>query len=144
MGFFNRMRGTMTRLGMLVLVALVGAPACKTNEECTKARLEASDAWKDVEGKASNWKLQGAIGYEDYDERQKGEHYRIWNSIGTSAEEIWKAFAFEKITWTNADRAREQANKDFKSYWAADKYASFQGLLDRANRQYENTAKKCK
>ena len=144
MGNFERTRGTMTRLGTLVLAALLGVLSCKTNEECTKARLEASDAWRDVEEKASNWKLQGGVGYEDFDQRQKAEHYRIWNSIGTSAEEIWKAFAFEKITWTSADRARQQANKDFQSYWAAEKYASFKGLLDRANNQYENTAKKCR
>jgi len=134
----------MTRLAVLTLFALFGAVSCKTNEECTKARLEASDAWKDVEGKANVWKLQGAVGYEDYDERQKAEHYRIFNGIGTGAEAVWKAFAFEKITWSSADPARDQANKDFKSYWAADKYANFHALLDRANKLYENTAKKCK
>jgi hypothetical protein len=118
--------------------------SCEKNEECTKTRLAASDVWKEVQDKAGKWKLHGALGYDDFDERQKGEHYKAWNAIETGAEDIWKAFAFEKITWDSADRAHDQVNKGFRNYWAADKYASFAALLQGANKRYDETTKVCK
>src|SRR5688572_28575632 len=99
----------MTRPFSVLIAALVLANAgCEKNEECTKTRLAASDSWKEVQEKAGKWKLQGAIGYEDYDQRQKAEHYKIWNAIETNSEVIWKSFAFEKITWSASDPAREK------------------------------------
>jgi hypothetical protein len=131
------------RYGGFVAICVL-LSGCSKNEECTKARTEASDVWKDVHEKAGKWKLQGATGYEEYDERQKAEHYKIWNNVETGAESVWKAFAFEKITWSSARPGRDNATKEFKSYWAADKYTSFQALLDGANRQFDSVAALCK
>jgi hypothetical protein len=132
------------RSSSFVVICLLLSGCSKTNEECTKARSEASDVWKDVHEKAGKWKLQGATGYEEYDARQKAEHYRIWNAIETGAESVWKAFAFEKITWSSARPGRDSATKEFKSYWAADKYTSFQALIDGANRHFDGVAAICK
>jgi hypothetical protein len=141
----NQVSLIMTRPFSVLAVALaLVAVGCAKNEACTKTRLEASDSWKEVHEKAGKWKLQGAVGYEEYDERQKAEHYKIWNSIETNAEMIWKGFAFEKITWTTSDPARDKAMKEFKGYWAADKYSSFQSLLEGANKRYDDVAAKCK
>jgi len=130
--------------GAFVAGCLLLLSGCSKNEECTRVRSEASDVWKDVHEKAGKWKLQGATGYEDYDARQKAEHYRIWNAIESGAESVWQAFAFEKITWSSARPGRDSATKEFKSYWAADKYTSFQALLDGANRQFDAVAAVCK
>jgi hypothetical protein len=119
------------------------ATGCKTNEDCTRSRLEASDSWKDIQEKASKWKLQGAVGYEDYDARQKGDHYKSWNAIEANSEVIWKSFAYEKITWSAADPARNNVNKEFKGYWAADKYSSFASQLEGANKRFDSVKAKC-
>lgn len=131
-------------LGWAVIFGLSLAACDKNSEACDKARLEASDSWKDVYEKAGKWKLQGTTGYEEFDPRQKAEHYRIWNAIETSAESIWKAFAFERITWSSARPARDTATKEFKSYFAADKYGSFQALLDGANQRFDAVSAACK
>jgi hypothetical protein len=130
--------------GFAVLTFGLLLEGCGKNEECQKARLEASDVWKDVNEKAGKWKLQGTTGYEEFNESQKAEHYKAWNAIETSAESVWKAFAFEKITWSSARPARDTATKEFKSYFAADKYGSFQALLDGANRHFDAVSAACK
>jgi|SoiMetStandDraft_5_1073268.scaffolds.fasta_scaffold774749_1 hypothetical protein len=130
--------------GYVVILGLWLAGCDKNSEACEKARLEASDVWKDVQEKAGKWKLQGTTGYEEFNPQQKADHYRVWNGIETSAESIWKAFAFEKITWSSARPARDTATKEFKSYFAADKYTSFQALLDGANRHFDAVSAACK
>jgi len=132
------------RSSLFLAASILLSAGCKGNEECTLVRLAASDTWKDVQEKASKWKLQGAVGYEEYDTRQKADHYKSWNGIESGAEVIWKSFAFEKITWTAADPARDNVNKEFKGYWAADKYSSFASLLEAANKRFDEVKTQCK
>jgi leucyl aminopeptidase (aminopeptidase T) len=130
-------------LGPLVWLALaLAASACAKNEHCTKARLDASDTWKRVMESAAKNKL-GGPGYDDLDERKKGEHYKAWNKVETESEMVFKSFAYEKITWNTAKPAREKANSEFESYFGRDQYKGFATSLEAANQSFKSVEASC-
>lgn len=119
--------------------ALVG---CAKNEECTKARLDASDAWKAVMESAAKNKLSG-VGFDELSEEKKGEHYKIWSRVETESEMVFKSFAYEKITWKTARPAREKANSEFERYFGRDQYKGFGATLAAANESFKAVEGRC-
>ncbi len=128
--------------GLLVLALL--ALACQSGEECTKARLAASDAWKAVMSQAGNAKVSGWPGYEELNEAQKAESVKLWKGIETQSEMIFKTFAYERITWKTSDPAREEANRQFAGFFAKDSFSLFAATLKGANLKYDAASKACR
>jgi len=129
-------------LAVAVVAAGLAALACEKNEQCTKARLDASDSWKGVmEGAAKN-KL-GGPGYDELSTEKKGEHFKSWAKVETESEMVFKSFAYEKITWKTARPAREKANSEFQSYFGKDQYRGFATLLDAANQSFKAVEALC-
>jgi hypothetical protein len=132
----------MGRYGSLLLLAL--ALGCEKGEECTKARLAASDAWQSVTSQAGNAKVKGWIGFDDLSEPQKAEHVKTWTGIETQSEMVWKAFAFERITWKTSDPARQEARQKFDGYFAKDNFSLFAAALKAAEQKYDEASKVCR
>ncbi len=121
-----------------VLVACEGESAT-----CSKARGEASDAWRQLKEKAGGFKHRGAVGYEDMDERQKADHLKTWTEIETQAELLSKSFAFSKITWDTAEPAKKKLNETFEQYPHKKDYGSVSGSLSAANTQHDAAKAAC-
>jgi hypothetical protein len=126
------------------ILALLFTLACGKNEECTRARLEASDAWKTVTSQAASARLNGWIGYEDLSEDKKAEHVKSFQQLEKQAEMVSSSFAYEKITWKTSDPARSAANSAFDGYFAKDNFTIFAAALKTANQRYETAAKACR
>jgi len=129
-------------LAAAMLATGLGTSACKKNEQCIKARLDASDAWKGVmEGAAKN-KL-GGPGYDELTTERKGEHFKAWAKVETESEMVFKSFAYEKITWRTARPAREKANSEFQSYFGKSQYRGFATTLEAANQSFKAVETLC-
>lgn len=140
---FRRVAG----VSALSILGLLAASACsKTDDEaCVKARMDASDHWKNVYEQAAAAKNKGGwLEFEDLPQTQKVAHVRAWTNVETQSEMVFKSFAFEKITWKTAAPAREKANAEFQNYFGKDHYALFSAALAAANQRFETTANTCK
>jgi hypothetical protein len=133
----------MGRFKTLVCVALV-VGCQKGGEACTKARLEASDAWKTVESQAGNAKVNGWDGFEDLSDAQKAESVKTFGAIETQADMVFSSFAYERITWKTADPAREETHQKFQGFFAKDKFTLFTAALKTADQKYDAAAKLCR
>jgi hypothetical protein len=118
--------------------------ACGKNEECTKARLEASDAWKTVTAQAGAARLNGWIGFDELPEAKKAEHVKAFQEIEKQAEMVHSSFNYEKITWKTSDPARSETNKAFDGYFGKENFTIFAAALKTANQRYEHAAKACR
>jgi hypothetical protein len=124
---------------------LVMSGCARTDEACTKARLDASDQWKSVYEQAAAAKNKpGWLDFDDLPQTKKADHVRAWTAVETQSEMVFKSFAFEKITWKTAAPAREKANAEFQNYFGKDHYALFSAALAAANQHFETTANTCK
>jgi hypothetical protein len=132
----------MGRFGSLVLLAL--ALGCQKGEECTKARMAASEAWKTVASQAGNAKVNGWVGFDDLSEPQKAESVKTWTAIETQADMVFKSFAYERITWKTSDPARQEAKAKFDGYFAKDNFSLFSAALKTAEAKYDAAAKVCR
>ena len=138
------MQTTATLRARTVLLALgLSLFGCEKSEECKRARLEASDAWKTVMDQAGQAKLKGWIGFDDLTDEKKAEHVRQWTTIETQAEMVFKSFAYELITWNTADPARQKANQTFDGYFAKPSFTIFAATLKTANERYDRAAQAC-
>ena len=126
--------------GFALALLLLG---CERGEACEKARLAASDQWKDVTEQAGQAKLKGWIGFDELSDEKKAEHVREWTTIETQAEMLFKSFAYEHITWKTAEPAREKANQTFNDYFAKDSFTVFAAALKNANQKYDTVKKLC-
>jgi hypothetical protein len=126
------------------IIALLFMLGCGKNEECTKARLEASDAWKTVTSQAGAARLNGWIGFDELPEAKKAEHVKAFQEIEKQAEMVHSSFNYEKITWKTSDPARSEAAKAFDGYFAKDNFTIFAAALKTANQRYEQAAKACR
>src|SRR5262245_61672705 len=113
----------MARIRLLALLVL--ALGCQKGEECTKARLEASEAWKTVTSQAGNAKVNGWVGFDDLSEPQKAESVKTWTAIETQSDMVFKSFAYERITWKTSDPARQETKQKFDGYFAKDNFSLF-------------------
>ena len=127
-------------LGMVLALAA----GYKDNETCTKARNAASDTWKAVTESAGKNKVAPSIGLDELPTDKKGEHVEAWGTIEKQAEMISSSFAYEKITWNTADPAQQKANAAFGSYFAKDRFKSFDLQLRDANDKYKAAASACR
>lgn len=133
------------RPGRLLCLAIsLSALGCGKGEECTKARLAASDAWKNIVDQAGQAKLKGWLGFDDLPEPKKAEHVKTFTEIENQADMVFKSFAFEKITWKTSDPAREATNRTFDGYFAKDNFSLMAASLKTANERYESTSKLCR
>ena len=129
----------------LVCFALtLAALGCGKGEECTKARLAASDSWKSIVDQAGQAKLKGWLGFDDLPEPKKAEHVKAFTEIETQSDMVFKSFAFEKITWKTADPAREETNRTFNNYFARDNFTVMNAALKTANERFESASKLCR
>jgi hypothetical protein len=126
------------------MLALLFTLACGKNEECTKARLEASDAWKTVTSQAAAARLSGSSGLDELTEAKKAEHAKAFGEIEKQAEMVHSSFNYEKITWKTSDPARSEAGKAFESYFGKENFTIFAAALKTANQRYEAAAKVCR
>jgi len=132
------------RLALLVPLTLLMNLGCENNEECTRARLAASDAWKTVTSQSGSARLNGWIGFEDLPEPKKAEHVKAFQQIEKQSEMVFASFAYEKITWKTSDPARDAATQAFNGYFAKDNFTTFAAALKTANERYESAAKACR
>jgi hypothetical protein len=132
------------RSAAAAFVAGVFALGCGKNEECQKARLEASRAWQTVAAQAGEAELKGPPGFDELTEAQKAEHVKQWGSLETQSGMVSSSFTYEKITWKTADPAREKTNEIFNGYSAKTEFPLFAAALKSANQRFEETAKLCK
>jgi hypothetical protein len=132
----------MGRYGSLLLLLLT--LGCEKGEECTKARLAASDAWQNVTSQAANAKVKGWVGFDDLSEPQKAESVKTWTAIEIQAEMVFKSFAYERITWKTSDPARQEARQKFDGYFAKDNFSLFAASLKAAEQKYEEASKLCR
>jgi hypothetical protein len=133
----------MGRFGLLACVAL--AIGCqKGGDECTKARLAASDAWQTVTSQAGNAKVNGWSGFDDLSDAQKADSVKTWGAIETQADMVFKSFAYERITWKTSDPARDETKQKFQSFFAKDDFSLFAAALKTADEKYDAAAKLCR
>jgi hypothetical protein len=131
-------------LGIVVLcVAALTAASCKNDEACTKARFSASSAWKAVMETAGKNEVAPNIGLDELPDERKGEHVATWGSIEKYAELVSVAFAYTKITWNTASPAQQKATQAFESYFAKEKFRTFQTQLADANEKFAATRAAC-
>lgn len=122
----------------------IGGTACQNSEACTRARLDAADAYEEVMQTASRLKLQGAPGYDELSADQKGEHYKTWAEIEKQTEMVFKSFAFEKITWNTAGPAQQKAQEAFDDYFDKQDYKGFQTSLESATKKFQAAKAACR
>jgi hypothetical protein len=126
------------------IFALLFTLACGKSEECTKARLEASDAWKTVVSQAAAARLNGGGAFEELPEAKKAEHVKAFQEIEKQSEMVHSSFNYEKITWKTSDPARAAAGQAFDGYFGKDTFTIFSAALKTANQRYEAAAKVCR
>jgi hypothetical protein len=131
----------MGRYGLFAIALL--ALGCQKGEECTRARLAASDAWKSVMTQAGSAK-NGWAGFDELSETQKADSVKAWQGIENQSDMVFKSFAYERITWKTSDPAREEANRMFNGYFAKDNFSIFALALKAANAKYDAAAKLCR
>jgi hypothetical protein len=124
----------------LLFVALAG---CAKNEACTKARLEAADAWKGVYEQSSKMKLAGGPSFDELSKDKQAEHTKQLGVVETQSDMVFKSFAYEKITWKTAGPAREKAVATWDGYFNKTQYPIFDGSLKSANAQYDAVKAAC-
>lgn len=127
-----------------LLVLFLLAVGCQKNQECTRARLEASDAWQTVRDQAGKARVSGWVGFDELSEAQKAESVKTWTAIETQADMVFKSFAYERITWKTADPAREETKQKFNGFFAHDDFALFTAALKTANEKYDAASKACR
>jgi len=132
------------RIALLVPLTLFLNLGCENQEECTRARLAASDAWKTVTSQSASARLNGWIGFEDLPEPKKAEHASTFQKIEKQSEMVFSSFAYEKITWKTSDPARDNATQTFNGYFAKDNFTTFAAALKTANERYDSAAKACR
>jgi hypothetical protein len=123
---------------------IVAGTGCKDEEQCTKARNAANDAWKVVQDTASKNKLAPNIGIDELPADKKAPHVEAWGTLEKQAEMISSSFAYAKITWKTTDPAVEKANATFDGYFAKDKFKSFDLQLRDANDKYKAAGAACR
>lgn len=133
----------MGRFGLLLCFALTSA-CQKGGEACTRARLEASDAWQNVESQAGNIKVKGWPGFDELSEAQKADSVKLWGAIETQADMVFKSFAYERITWKTSDPAREEVKQKFQGFFAKDNFLLFAAALKTADQKYDAASKLCR
>jgi len=129
---------------LLCLVFAFAGLGCGKGEECTRARLAASNSWQSIMNQAGQAKLKGWLGFDDLSEPKKAEHVKAFTKIETQSDMVFKSFAYEKITWKTADPAREETNRTFNAYFARDNFALMAAALKTANDKYEGASKLCR
>jgi len=122
---------------------VVWVSGCSKGEACTKARLEAADAWKSVYEQSGKMKLSGGPSFEELTKDKQADHTKQLEVVETQSDMVFKSFAYEKITWKTAAPAREKANATWDGYFNKGQYPSFAGSLKAANAQYEVVAAAC-
>ena len=106
--------------------------------------MTASEAWKSIMNQAGDAKLKGGPDYEELSEDKKAEHVKVFTTLETQSDMVFKSFAFEKITWKTADPARQETNKTFESYFGRDNFSVFAAALKTANEKFEGASKLCR
>jgi hypothetical protein len=134
----------MGRFGLLVCVLLAVGCDKGGGEACTKARLDASNAWKTVESQAGNVKVNGWPGFEELSDAQKAESVKTWGAIENQADMVFKSFAYERITWKTSDPARDETHKKFDGFFAKDNFMLFSAALKTADQKYDAASKLCR
>jgi len=129
---------------LVPLLGLLGALGCAKTEECTRARLTASDAWKTVMSQAGEARLTGSLDFEDLPGAKKAEHVKAFTQMEKQAEMVFTSFAYEKITWKTSDPARAATDQAFNGYFGKDNYKILSAALKTANDKYEAVAKACR
>jgi hypothetical protein len=132
------------RFIFLCATSLLVFGGCKDEEKCTKARNAASDSWKAVTLTAGTNKVAPNIGLDELPADKKAPHVEAWSTIEKQADMISSSFAYEKITWNTADPALQKANAAFDSYFAKDKFKSFDMMLRDANDKFKAAATACR
>ena len=134
------------RRGTLVALILLGilGTGCGKDEECQRARLEASRAWQTVTTQAGQGELKGPPGFDELSEGQKAEHTKQWRNLKTQTELVSSSFTYERITWKTADPAREKANEFFNGYSAKGDFPVFAAALKSANQRFDEASKVCR
>jgi hypothetical protein len=125
-------------------LALVLLPACKDDEQCSKARNAASDSWKVVSATAAKNKVTPNIGLDELPADKKGAHVEAWATIAKQSDMISSSFLYEKITWNTADPALAKTNLAFDGYFAKDRFKSFQLELQDGNDKYKAASAACR
>ncbi len=136
------MKSTRPPIVFAALLAL-GLWGCSKGEACTKARLQAADAWKDVTEQAGKLKLAGGATFEELPKDKQAEHTKEFTTVESQSDLVFKSFAYEKITWGTAGPAREKAMKTWDDFFNKDKYPTFGGTLKVANTQYDAVKAAC-
>ena len=135
----------MTRISTFVFAPLlvVWVLGCSKGEACTKARLEAADAWKGLYEQSGKIKLAAGPSYDELTQGKQVEHTKQLEVIETQSDMVFKSFAYEKITWKTAAPAREKANATWDGYFNKSQYPLFAGSLKSANAQYDVVKATC-
>jgi hypothetical protein len=132
------------RSSSVALLAGVFAFGCGKDEECQKARLEASRAWQTVAAQAGEAELKGPPGFDELSEGQKAEHVKQWANLETQSGMVSSSFTYERITWKTAEPAREKTNEIFNGYSGKTEFPLFAATLKSANQKFDEAAKLCK
>jgi hypothetical protein len=138
------METALFRSSAVALLAGILTFGCGKNEECQKARLEASRAWQTVAAQAGEAELKGPPGFDELSDVQKAEHVKQWANLETQSGMVSSSFTYEKITWKTADPAREKTNELFNGYSAKNEFPLFAAALKSANQRFDEAAKLCK
>ncbi len=136
----------MTRTIATVVFApllMVWVSGCSKGEACTKARLEAADAWKGVAEQSGKLKLEGGPTIDELPKEKQAEHTKQLDVLETQSDMVFKSFAYEKITWKTAGPAREKANATWEGYFNKSQYPMFAGSLKSANAQFDLVKTTC-
>lgn len=132
------------RLLSVCALGLAGLSGCKDEERCTAARNAAADSWKIIAETALKNQVAPNIGVDELPADKKGAHVDAWGTLARQSEMIKSSFLYEKITWNTADPALRKSNAAFDSYFAKDKFKSFELLLRDANDKYQAAGAACR
>lgn len=127
----------------LVALCLVLA-GCQDEERCEKARLATATEWEKVKNEAGRFKFQGVAGYEEMNASQKTTHLETFTLIEQQGQLVFESFAFKKISWTTGTKARDRVVKEFNGYFDKDKYVGFKGMLDSAQKRFNEAEAACR
>jgi hypothetical protein len=126
-----------------LLLGILGT-GCGKDEECQRARLEASRAWQNVTTQAGEAELKGPPDFNELSPPQKAEHTKQWRDVKTQSELVSSSFTYERITWKTADPAREKTNTVFNGYSAKSDFPVFAAALKSANQRFDDAGKLCR
>ena len=128
----------------LLGASLLSASACDSEERCTKARLANATAWQSVRNEAGRLKYQGVAGYDELGTAQKTTHLAAFKAMEEQAQLVFESFAFERISWTTGEKARDRVVKEFDGYFDKDKYAGFKATLDLGVKRFNEAEGACR